>query len=221
MASVFATWQKDKLYLEGGLSLGSNSFDQDRRIKYTLGDGTSVDQTAKSSFDGGETSLFVNSGVEIILPSSITLIPQFRFEYVKSDVDGFTENDVSSSGTSGEGWRVKMDSQDSSKMLISLGAKASKVVNLSSRVLVPYVGFEWLQDFKAEKSNATGQFLGDPTNQTFVLETDAPDDSFFRLNLGTTALFQNGKSAFVDFSTMLGVAHESVYSFNVGYRWEL
>lgn len=220
LATLFASWQKDRIFVDGGISLGKNDYEQDRKIKYTLSDGTDVDQTVKSSFGGNENSVFINSGLEMLLPSKITLLPQFRFEYVKSDVDGFTENDASSRGDWGEGWRVKMEDQSSSRLLVSLGAKATKAISSESRVWVPYAGFEWIQDFKAEKTDAKGQFIGDPTNETFVLESDAPDDSFFRLNIGTTAVFQSGKSAFVDFSTMLGMAHESIYSLNFGYRWE-
>ncbi len=220
LGTVFATLQRRSIYLEGGLSFGSNRFEQDRAIEYSLADGTDVKQTARSSFSGSESSFFLNSGMEFLLSQQLTLTPQIRFEFVQSDVDGFSEKSVSAANDAGQGWRVKMDSQSREKLLVGLALKASRVINTGRNVWVPYAGLEWVQDFKADKTDLSGKFLGDPGNDKFTLEVDPPDDNFFRLNFGTTMVFRNGKSAFFDYSTMLAVAHDTVHSFNAGFRWE-
>ncbi len=221
LGTMFATWHRENMYIDGGLSFGTNSYEQDRVIKYSLDEGaTNVNQKVASSFSGLESSLFINSGFEFFLPSQLTLIPQVRFEFVNSNVDGFTEKKTSSGNDEGAGWRVRMDSQSREKLLIGLGLKASKVFSTSNRVWAPYAAMEWIQDFRANKSDLTGSFLGDPGSEEFILIVDRPDDNFFRLNLGTTLVLRNGKSAFLDYSTLLAVAHDTVNSLNAGFRWE-
>lgn len=220
LATAFGSYQVNEFYLEGGATFGSSSYDQERKIVYALSDGTNVNQVASSSFGGTESSLFLSTGALISLPKQLTLTPHARLEYIKLSVDSFSEKNVSKQDDWGEGWRVKIDSQKGTSFLVGLGMQLSKVLNRKNSVWIPYTGLEWLQDFKAEKSSITGQFLGDPTNEIFELTSDAPDDSFYKLSIGTTMAFPSGKTAFLDYSTLLQVAHNSSHSINAGVRWE-
>lgn len=219
LATVFSSHQVNEFYFEGGASIGSSSYDQKRKIQYSLADGTNVNQVVSSSFGGTESSLFFNTGAQVLLSNRMTLTPQARLEYIKLDVDGFSEKNVSKEDDWGEGWRVKIDEQNGSSFLVGLGLQLSKVWNRKSSVWVPYTGIEWLQDFKANKSSVSGYFIGDPTNEKFELISDSPDDSYYKFSLGSTMVFPNGKTAFLNYSTLLSVKHNTVHSIDAGVRW--
>jgi outer membrane lipase/esterase len=219
-ATFFASRQLSRFYIEGGATVGISAFDQARKIQYTLSDGTAVDQAVSASFDGSEYSLFFNTGTELLLPRQLSITPRARIELIQLDVDGFTEDTVSASGDAGDGWRTRIDAQNSRSFLVGLGAQISWIRNRENAVWVPYGALEWVQDFDAEKSNVSGQFVGDPTGETFVFVSDSPDDSYYKLNLGTSVLFTGGRSAFIDYSNLLSIKHNSVHSFNLGFRWE-
>ncbi len=218
--TLFSTYHHDTLYVDAGVSFGNNSNKQDRNIRYSLSDGTDVDQTASVEFDGAEFSLFVNTGMEFALPERFFITPGIRFEYLQSEVDGYTEENFSQAGDRGEGWRLTLDEQESTGFLAALGVQASKLIDGKHSIWLPYAGVEWIQDLKAEKSRITGRFLGDPSEEKFELPIDAPDDEYFKLDLGTTLIMRGGKSAFIEYSSLQSVRHHSIGSVKGGFRWE-
>ena len=218
--SVFGSFYSGtNIFLDGSISLGRTGYDQERNIRYTLGGGTSVNQTAFSEFDGDEIALTIGGGYEIFR-GPLTLIPAVRLEYITTELDDYREDKVSHPGAAGSGWAIEVDGQEYNSLVTALGGQAIYVMNQSWGVLTPTAGFEWVHEFEDSDGAVTGRFLGDPAGGTFRLNTDKADSDYFNLSVGATAVLAGGRSGFISYKKALDFRELTHDAFNVGVRME-
>ncbi|MES9993971.1 MAG: autotransporter domain-containing protein [Candidatus Thiodiazotropha sp.] len=217
--SLFGTYYSPQNYfVDFSATLGSNDFDQKRNIVYTLDGLADVSQQLKADYDGDMVSLFVGSGYDFNRgPWSFG--PRADLEYIKSDVDGFTE-EISDPLADGGGWTTRIDDTDQRWLTLNLGGRVSYTHSADWGVLIPYARLDWLHEFEDDSQVITAHFVEDPAGLGIEIQTDDPDRDYLRLRFGTSAQFQNGVVGFIDYGTILAHSEWSAHTISAGVRME-
>lgn len=217
--TLFGSYFTDTLfYVDFGMGVGGTEFDQTRRVFYSLTDGTSVDQEMFSNFESKQNSLFLSAG-KSYSRKSVTYTPSFKVEYIQTEVDAYEEEKASSPDSSGAGWLVRLDEQRYESLLIGVGFKIEGAFSKGWGVWSPHLGVDLISDSTTGAEEVVGRFVGDPEGNSFSLVTDTADTSYARVNLGSSFTFANGRSSFIDISTVAGLDNYSIAGVNVGFRW--
>ncbi|MCU7931085.1 MAG: autotransporter domain-containing protein [Candidatus Thiodiazotropha sp. (ex Codakia rugifera)] len=215
--SLYGTYYSEQnFFVDFSATYGSNDFDQKRHIVYQLAGMPSVNQALKADYDGDMTSLFIGSGYDFN-QGVWTFGPRADLEYVKSDVDGFTE-EISDPSAPGGGWATRIGGTDQRWLTLNLGGKVSYTHGADWGVLIPYARLDWLHEFKDDSQVITAHFVSDPAGNAIQVETDNPDRDYLRLRFGTSAQFQNGVVGFIDFGTILAHSDWSAHTISAGLR---
>ncbi|MES9946301.1 MAG: autotransporter domain-containing protein [Candidatus Thiodiazotropha sp.] len=217
--SLFGTYYSPQNYfVDFSATVGANDFDQKRSIVYTLDGLADVSQNLKADYDGDTISLFVGSGYDFYRgPWSFG--PRADLEYIKSDVDGFTE-EVSDPTADGGGWATRVDGTDQRWLTLNLGGKVSYTHSADWGVLIPYARLDWMHEFEDDSQIITAYFVEDPAGLGIDIQTDDPDRDYLRLRFGTSAQFQNGVVGFIDFGTILSHSEWTAHTISAGMRME-
>jgi outer membrane lipase/esterase len=80
---------------------------------------------------------------------------------------------------------------------------------------------EYVHEFENDNDAIAGRFLGDLSGTTFFLPTDDPDRNYVNLSVGASAVFAEGRSAFIQYQTLLGYEDLESHAIGVGLRIEL
>ncbi|MES9970575.1 MAG: choice-of-anchor D domain-containing protein [Candidatus Thiodiazotropha sp.] len=217
--SLFGTYYSPQNYfVDFSATIGANDFDQKRSIVYTLDSLVDVSQNLKADYDGDMVSLFIGSGYDFNRgPWSFG--PRADLEYIKSDVDGFTE-EVSDPTAAGGGWATRVDETDQRWLTLNLGGKVSYTHSTDWGVLIPYARLDWLHEFEDDSQIITAYFVEDPAGLGIDIQTDDPDRDYLRLRFGTSAQFRNGVAGFIDFGTILSHSEWTAHTISAGVRME-
>lgn len=202
----------ERFYVDGIVNYSANSFDQQRRFSYVLPD-ASVARTAKASYDGNGYALSVGGGYEDNR-GPLTLGGYARFGYGKLDIDSYQE-------TGALGWNMGFDSQQVKSLTSTLGGRILRIVSTDFGVLVPQGWVEWIHEFE-DNDKVTGRLINaaDPSQGTFTLTPDPIDKDYFRLGVGVSAQFANGRSAFIAYQGTLGMKNFGENDITAGVRLE-
>jgi uncharacterized protein YhjY with autotransporter beta-barrel domain len=217
--SLFGTYYSAQNYfVDFSATYGSNEFDQKRRIVYSLDGLADVNQDLRADYDGDMFSLFVGSGYDFNRgPWSFG--PRADLEYIKSDVDGFTE-EISDPTADGGGWATRVDGTDQRWLTLNLGGRVAYTHSADWGVLIPYARLDWLHEFKNDSQVINAYFVEDPSPMAIEIQSDDPDRDYLRLRFGTSAQFQNGVVGFIDFGTILAHSDWNSHSISAGLRME-
>ncbi|MET0005713.1 MAG: autotransporter domain-containing protein [Candidatus Thiodiazotropha sp.] len=217
--SLFGTYYSPQNYfVDFSATVGKNDFDQKRSIVYTLGGLADVSQELKADYDGDTVSLFIGSGYDFNR-GAWSFGPRADLEYIKSDVDGFTE-EVSDPTADGGGWATRVEDTDQRWLTLNLGGKVSYTHSADWGVLIPYARLDWLHEFEDDSQVITAHFIEDPAGMGIEIQTDDPDRDYLRLRFGSSAQFQNGVVGFIDFGTILAHSEWSAHTISAGLRME-
>ena len=212
--SLYMSYATDTWYVDGRLALSKIDFDTERRIvvaSNTAAEG--IDTTAFGSTDGDQVSFNAGGGYNFEL-AGMTVTPYGRLDYLKLDVDGFTEREDK------EGMGLAIDDHDTESLQSAIGGRVARTYSTASGVFTPYAGIEWNHEFQNDETSLVARYANDPFNQSFTITTDDPDRDYFTLSLGASAVFPHGVAAFVNFDTALGLADTRSYAFTLGGRVE-
>lgn len=225
-------YSDDGLYFEGTIGLGRNNYDQDRRFRYVIpavpppagsgGGATTINQVAKSSTDGDQFSLSAGVGKDIDTGNGMTANFSATLSYLDASVDGFTESIAGTQPGFGMGLRVR--DQDIQSLRSIVGGRVSKAISTQSGVVVPFAGLEWLHEFKNDSRTIVASFVNDnlfETTTTFGVRTSKPDQDYFRLSGGASAVFAGGLQGFISVDVALALDNFSYYGVTAGIRKEL
>jgi outer membrane autotransporter protein len=217
--NLYGTYYAEQHYfVDFSLGYGSNSFDQSRHIRYQLNGLADVDQKLSADYDGDTVSFFLGSGYDFYR-GPWRFGPRADMAYIKSDVDGFTE-ESSNPNAQGGGWATRMESTDQTWLTLKLGARLAYTHSVDWGVLIPYVRLDWLHEFKDDAQVFSAYFVGDPNGQAIEIETDDPDSDYLRLRIGTSAQLQNGLVGFIDYGTILANSDWTTHTISIGVRSE-
>jgi uncharacterized repeat protein (TIGR01451 family) len=208
-------YQKNNWYLDGVLTWGSNTYDINRRIVYTLGV-TTVNQTASSN-SGGDTLAGALTVGKDFNNAGWTFGPYFRGAYSHTNFDGYQETLVSGSGS---GLGLAVNSRSLKSVATVLGAKVNYASSQSWGVLSPHAEIEWEHEYEDNPDTVNARFLADPTATVFQIKGDPVDTNFFRLGLGLSFTLPKGKSGFVYYEKTLGITGLTQDNLTLGFRME-
>ncbi len=214
---VYGTYYRSQsLYADGFASYGWSNYDSRRRILYSLPT-VDVNQTANGSTDGTQYSLSLGAGYDFSR-QALTVGPYGHLTYLKANIGGFQENIDSSAP--GSGWALKVNSQDITSLTTRVGGQASYAVSRSWGVLVPQGRLEWLHEFEDNSYLITSSFVQDSAGVPFSVPTDTPDRDYFNLGVGLSAVFPRGRSAFINYDTVLFRNNLTQHFVTAGIRLE-
>jgi outer membrane autotransporter protein len=205
-------------FVDFSLGYGANNFDQSRRVNYQLDGLANVDQKLSADYDGSTLSLFIGSGYDFS-NGAWSFGPRADLEYLKSDVDGFTEK-VSNPDADGGGWATRVDESDQTWLTLKLGGRLAYTHSADWGILIPYTRLDWLHEFEDDAQVFSAYFVGDPNAQAIRIESDDPDRDYLRLRLGTSAQLKNGMVGFIDYGTILAHSDWTSHTISIGFRSE-
>jgi uncharacterized protein YhjY with autotransporter beta-barrel domain len=227
--SLYGTYYVlEQFYVDGLLGFGWNNYSLDRAIIYGLGTTASgtgpggttppVNQLAQAEPDGHQFSFNVGAGYDF-RQGALAFGPLIRLQYLKLNIDGYQEK--INNTNPGFGWALAQDSQDVESLTMVLGGRAAYAISTGLGVLLPQVRIEWEHEFKNDSRILTAQFLNDPQRQPIRFTTDNPDRNYVNIGVALSATFRGGISAFIDYTTVVGLSNISRHDITLGIRGEL
>jgi len=222
-ASGYASWFNGaSWYADAVLSYGHNSYDLDRRIRYSvdsLGGGrTLIDQIASASPGGNSQSLSLSLGRDFS-KNAWTFGPYLRAAYSKLDFDAYTET-MSNPDGPGAGFALAVDGRTLKSLQGVVGGKLSYAISTNWGVLVPNAQFEWVNEFEDDPDFLVTRFVFDPMQTPILIDNDRIDSNYINLGVGLSGVFANGRSAYVYYERVTGQSRMSSDSLAVGVRIE-
>jgi len=215
--SGYATWYREKdWYLDGVLSLASNDYTHRRRVSYVLA-GDTVDQVARASSSGTDIS------------GSFTVGRNFHHQEWNFDVYGRAEaghqnfdsyDEDLDAALAGSGLALHIEDRDVKALSSILGGKATWVHSTDWGVVMPMFGLEWQKEYQGDPDTFRAFLISDPTGTPILITGDALDDSYFRLNLGVSAVWTKGRSGFIQYDRIFGRAGNEQETLTLGGRIE-
>ena len=202
----------DALYFDALASFGFGDTDSKRHILIPgLPDGG--DRTATGNFDGQTAGFAVGGGYNIPF-GALTVTPTARLEYQYIHSGGFTE-----SGASGLDLTYSASTQTA--ILSFIGGQVSYAISTSFGVLSPTLRGNWAHQYNRGRSSITVAYAADPSlTSAFVMQGDPSDRDYGQIGVGLALQLANGRSAFVNYDAIVGVAGTSYNSFTAGVRFD-
>lgn len=191
-------------YLDWLLNWGANDFDTTRNIIYS---GTSA--RAEGSTEGTQLGVSVNAGTSINF-GSLLINPYARLEYIQSEIDAYQE-------TGGAGLALAIADQSVDSLTTALAARVSMAISQNWGVLTPSTYLEWEHEYENGERLITSRFVEDPS-VAFSIPGDNRDKDYFNLGVALSAMFTNGRSAFVNYEAVLGLDDINSYTVDFGVR---
>jgi uncharacterized protein YhjY with autotransporter beta-barrel domain len=222
--SIYGTYYLERLYVDGIVTIGWNTFDSKRNFVYSIPDRsrtpipmgvTQVNQTAKGDTDGTSYSIGFGSGYEF-QSGGFTFGPTFHLNYFKIDIDGFSESIDNTNP--GFGWALAFRGQTIESLTTALGGQATYALSTQVAVFVPQLLFEWVHEYLNNSRLIAANFVNDPFLAPLNYRADSPDRDFFNLGFGLSAVFQGGKSAFMYYQTALALEDVTKHDIVLGVR---
>ncbi len=201
----------DNFYVDARISLAKPDFDQSRNIDFTLGS-TRINRTAVGSTSGNQYSVSMSAGYSFY-KNAWNITPNTSFTYMSTKIDNFTE--------SGAGdFNFFYSDQDLESLVWSAGLRVSKAISMKKGVITPQFDFDYNYQGLNDNSFITARFIEAPDDQLFILETDTPDRSYGSAGIGLVYISANGRQAYFNYRTVLGLEGFSVGTYNIGARFE-
>ncbi len=201
----------DNFYVDARISYGKPEFDQSRNINFTLGE-LEVNRTAIGKTDAQQYSIAMSAGYNFY-KNSWNITPNASFNYVRTTIDGFTE-------TGAGAFNFIFSEQELESLVWSAGVRVTKAISLKNGVLTPQFDIDYNYESKNNGNDIEARFILAPVDEIFFIETDSPDRTYGSAGLGLVYITSNGKQAYINYRSILGLNGFSRGTFNLGARFE-
>lgn len=214
-ASLYGSAYLGNFYFDGVFNYGDTDYDARRRILYTEG-GTPIDRTATGSTSGDALSGGVSVGYDFVF-GGFTLSPTVGYFYVDTNIDSFGEQGAG-------GLNLLYAEQHYESSTGNAGLRLSYVWNVSGAVIVPHLRATYVREFEDATEVFGVRFADDPfansANPTpaIIVQTQEPDDSYFRLAAGVSAQFPYDISGYFEYQRLESLQFMSFQDFTIGLR---
>lgn len=199
-------------YFDAIVNVANAKYGADRNITYVDGAGL-VNVDAHGDTDGMTYSAGVSGGYDFLI-GGLTLSPSLGFFYIDATIDSFTEKGAG-------GLNLIYDEQNFKSFTGNLGFRAIYAWNLSWGVLLPHLRVDYVREFKDDVDVFGVRFAADPNATSappILVETDNPDQSYWRLATGMSAQFIHGISAYVEYQRLESFEFISFQDVSMGLR---
>ncbi|MEZ5497696.1 MAG: autotransporter domain-containing protein [Gammaproteobacteria bacterium] len=201
----------DNFYVDARISMAKPEFEQTREIDFTLGD-VQVQRTASGSTDGKQYTVAMSAGYNFN-KNSWNITPNASIQYVRTKIDGFVE-------TGAGAFNFVYSNQEIESLVWSAGMRVSKAISLKNGVITPQFDFDYNYESMNDAEDIEARFILAPTDEIFIIETDSPDRTYGSAGLGFVYVSSNGKQAYLNYRSILGLEGFSRGTFNLGARFE-
>jgi outer membrane autotransporter protein len=212
-----STYPVGDMYLDAALNFGSADYDTTRHILYSEG-GTPVERTAF----GASKGLTIGGGISAGYDWSwrgFTFSPALGYFHTRAKIDSFNE-----SGADGLDLSYGEQSHESSEA--NLSVSINYAWSTPWMVLVPHLRGEYLHEFNSDIEVFGVRFVNDPfaddLNPTppMVVQSDVPDQWYWRMAAGLSAQFKFGISGYVEYQRLQDFQYMDFENFTVGLRFQ-
>lgn len=202
------------LYFDAIVNVAQADYGADRNITYVDGSGL-VNVDARGDTDGMTYSAGLSGGYDFLL-GGFTLSPNLGFFYIDATIDGFSEQGAG-------GLNLIYDEQTFQSFTGNLGFRVTYAWNLSWGVLLPHLRVDYVREFKNDADVFGVRFAADPNANSappILVETDNPDESYWRLATGLSAQFIHGISGYVEYQRLESFEFISFQDVSMGLRFQ-
>ena len=214
-ATLYSLYTFDAFSLDGSVSLGGNSFDIVRHIKYSSNNPAlpPTNETASGSTDSQQYTLSVGGNYEGHR-EALAYSLQAHVTSLKSTINGYTERNA-------RAFNLRLEDQNVTSLTSTLGAQASYTLNRSFGVIIPEASIRWHHEFSNDSRLVQARYVADLLTSNFlVAPTEDPDRDYFSLGLGASAVFAQGLQIFAHYETLLGLSNITDHLLTGGARLE-
>lgn len=213
IAAYATSYLTERTYIDAIVEYGWNDYDSKRNIDYQITSSLdAVRRQARASFSGAQFGASLSAGYDIN-EGPVAFGVYAKTAYLSVDVDDYRENNAG-------GLNLEMDGFDATSVTTTLGTSVSRVFNTQTAILVPQASFEWEHEYDNDASTLSARFAADPSGTTFLIDTDSPDRDYFRIGLGLSALFPQGITTYLTYTTLLDKRDWTDHLIDAGVRWE-
>ena len=201
-------------YFDGILNISNSSYDADRNITYVDGSGL-VSADAQGDTDGLTWSGGLSAGYDFLL-GGLTISPNLGFFYIDTTIDGFTESGA-------DGLNLIYDEQKFKSLTGNAGVRLTYAWNVSWGVLLPHLRVDYVRKFEDDVDVFGVRFANDPnaaSTPPVLVETDNPDQSYWRLAAGFSAQFKHGISGYIEYQRLESFEFISFQDVSIGLRFQ-
>jgi autotransporter-associated beta strand protein len=174
---------QDLIYLDLIGAFGWNTYDASRTISFS-----SINRTAKSSYDGQQYTMYAEAGYHAPINSTTDFIPFLSLQYTRLHVDGYTEKDAGALS-------LNVDSQAYNTLGLGIGMKLASKIRTEHFDLLRELRVRWLYDLIADDMETTSKFAGG--GAAFTTKGARPSRHTF--DLGGSLGFITNKNFTIDF----------------------
>ncbi len=201
-------------YFDGILNVSNSSYDAERNIVYVDGSGL-VTADAAGDTDGLTLSGGLSAGYDFLV-GGLTISPNLGFFYIDTTIDGFTE-------TGAGGLNLLYDEQKFESFTGNAGLRLTYAWNVSWGVLLPHLRVDYVREFEDDVDVFGVRFANDPnaaSTPPVLVETDNPDQSYWRLAGGFSAQFKGGVSGYIEYQRLESFEFISFEDISIGLRFQ-
>jgi uncharacterized protein YhjY with autotransporter beta-barrel domain len=209
-----STYAAKNFYFDGIVNVANADYGADRNITYVDGAGL-VNVDAHGDTDGMTYSAGLSGGYDFLV-GGLTLSPTVGLFYIDATIDGFTESGAG-------GLNLIYDEQTFQSFTGNLGFRATYAWNLSWGVLLPHLRVDYVREFKDDADVFGVRFAADPnatSTPPILVETDNPDESYWRLATGLSAQFIHGISGYVEYQRLESFEFINFQDVSMGLRFQ-
>lgn len=202
-------------YFDGVFNYADADYDSQRHIVYTES-GAQIDRTATGATTGDALSGGLSVGYDFIL-GGFTLSPTLGYFYVDTAIDKFTEKGAS-------GLNLVYDEQHYESATGNAGLRISYAWKMPWGVLVPHFRGSYVREFEDATEVFGVRFASDPfagaadPTPPIIVQTDQPDESYFRLAAGMSAQFPYDISGYFEYQRLESFQFVDFEDFTIGLR---
>jgi outer membrane autotransporter protein/uncharacterized repeat protein (TIGR01451 family) len=201
----------DNFYMDARISYGKPDFDQERTIDVTVGD-THIQRTSKGSTTANQYTVAMGVGYHFN-KKSWNITPNASFRYIRTNIDGFTEN-------GGGAFDFIFNDQEIKSLVWTAGVSVSKAISLKNGVITPQFDFNYNYESENKGSFIEARFIEAPLDEVFIIETDSADSTYGSAGLGLVYVTSNGRQAYINYRSVIGLEGFSRGTINLGARFE-
>lgn len=214
--TAYGLYFSDDSYVDFVVGVGGGSYDLDRRVVIGDADGdpntNTFDQTARADTDSQFTRFSLGGGKEFVR-GRLTVAPFARMSLLDLRVDGYEESGA-------DELNLRVNEQDINSLTIGGGARFVGTFSTGRAIILPQFSVEWVHELRNNSRQIVSTYVNDPRNTELTLVTDDPDENYFLLGFGASAVFTNGVQIFSELRSLAGLEDISQTLLSAGLRYE-
>ncbi len=215
--SLYGLYEKDQFYVNGVFGYGRGNHDLSRSVLVPSNNmGVApISTTASADPDSDNYLLSIGGGYDFV-NGATTWGPVFRLNYVRVEIDSYTESGAGA-------LNLSVDDQTIKSLTSALGARISHSISRDYGVLVPQASIVWRHEFEGDsrtiKTSYVNEFIPAGASATILpVVTESPDEDYAIVSLGVSAVYQSGLQGFVSYERWVGLSDIEENLITIGIR---